>query len=181
MKKGTKTMQIAFCGMMAAFSVTLMFLSGIVSIASFAFPALAGCVLVPVVVEAGLKWAYAVYCITAVLSFFLTADKEAMLIYVLFFGYYPALFATIGKISSALLRWTVKFLVINAAAVVDVLLTYFVFKLPMEEIISQNAVFIVLIWIALNLAFLLYDKALDGIVLMYYSRFHKTVQKIFRF
>ena len=82
-------MKVAFCGIVAALSAVLMFLTGLVPVATLAIPAIAGCLLIPVVVESGLSWGFGVYAVCSVLSFLLAADREAALFYVLFFGYYP--------------------------------------------------------------------------------------------
>ena len=79
-------MKLAFCGVMAALSTVLLFLTGVAPVATLALPAIAGCLLIPVVVEAGLPWAFGVYGVCSVLSFLLAPDREAFLFYLLFFG-----------------------------------------------------------------------------------------------
>ena len=64
-------MKLAFCGVMAALSTVLLFLTGVAPVATLALPAIAGCLLIPVVVEAGLPWAFGVYGVCSVLSFLL--------------------------------------------------------------------------------------------------------------
>ena len=70
-------MKLAFCGVMAALSTVLLFLTGVAPVATLALPAIAGCLLIPVVVEAGLPWAFGVYGVCSVLSFLLAPDREA--------------------------------------------------------------------------------------------------------
>ena len=91
------TAKTALCGMVSALSLALMMFEGLVQVASIAMPALAGCLLIPIVAEAGLKWAFGSYGATAALCLLLTPDKEAALIYLLFFGDYPALCAVLGE------------------------------------------------------------------------------------
>ena len=57
MKLSTK---VAFSGVMAALSLVLLFLGGVVPVATIALPATAGCLLIPVVVEVGLSWSFGV-------------------------------------------------------------------------------------------------------------------------
>ena len=85
------SMKLALCGMMAALSTVLLFLTGAAPVATLALPAIAGCLLIPVVVEVGLPWAFGVYGVCSVLGVFLAPDRQALLFYVLFFGHYPAL------------------------------------------------------------------------------------------
>ena len=93
------SMKLALCGVMAALSTVLLFLTGAAPVATLALPAIAGCLLIPVVVEAGLPWAFGVYGVCSVLGVFLAPDRQALLFYVLFFGHYPALFAVLGRIA----------------------------------------------------------------------------------
>lgn len=90
-------MKVAFCGVMAALSLVVMLLAGVVPVATIALPAVAGCLLIPVVVEAGLAWGFGVYGVCSVLAFLLVPDREAFLFYALFFGYYPVLYAPLGQ------------------------------------------------------------------------------------
>ena len=48
------SMRVAFCGVIAALSTVLFLLTGVVPVATIALPAIAGCLLIPVVVEVGL-------------------------------------------------------------------------------------------------------------------------------
>ena len=99
------SMKLALCGMMAALSTVLLFLTGAAPVATLALPAIAGCLLIPVVVEVGLPWAFGVYGVCSVLGVFLAPDRQALLFYVLFFGHYPALFAVLGRIRAKALRY----------------------------------------------------------------------------
>ena len=69
--------RMALCGMMAALAVTIMLLGGVIPLATFCCPALAGLALIPVLMEAGKKWTLMVYAAAAVLSLLLGPDKEA--------------------------------------------------------------------------------------------------------
>lgn len=97
--------------------------------ATVALPAIAGCLIIPIVAELGIKWGFAEYAVCAVLSFLLASDREAALIYTLFFGCYPVIFGVIGKIKSRAVQIAVKLVIFNAAAVADGLLTVYVLSL----------------------------------------------------
>ena len=64
-------------------------------------------------------------------GFLLVPDREAFLFYALFFGYYPVLYAPLGRIQSRVLRYGAKLLVFNAAAVLEVLLSVYVLGIPL--------------------------------------------------
>ena len=126
-------MKLAFSGVMAALATVLLFLTGVAPMATLALPAIAGCLVIPVVVEAGLAWGFGMYGVCSVLSFLLASDREAFLFYLLFFGHYPALFAVLGRIGNKVARYVAKFLVFNAAMALEVLLSVYVLGIPFES------------------------------------------------
>lgn len=175
------TAKIALCGMVSALSVVLMMFEGLIQIASVAVPAIAGCLLIPIVAEAGLGWAFGSYGATAVLCLLLAPDKEAALIYLLFFGYYPALFAVLGKIKSAVVCWAAKIIVFNSAAAGEALLAVYVMGIPWEDIpfLPMPWGLIALLVLA-NLVFVLYDFTLAGLIREYFRRLHSKLTKYFK-
>ncbi len=172
------SMKLAFSGVMAALSVVVLFLTGVAPMATVALPALAGCLLIPVVAEAGLSWGFGVYGATAVLGVFLVPDREAFLIYVLFFGYYPALFAMLGRIRNRVLRYAAKLGLFNAAAVGEVLLSVYVLGIPFESFGMLGPVGPVLLLLLANVVFVVYDFALDGLIAQYFRRLHPRLGKL---
>lgn len=177
MKNSTK---LAFAGVMAALSVVVLFLTGVAPMATIALPALAGCLLIPVVVEAGLSWGFGVYGVTAVLGVFLVPDREAFLIYALFFGYYPALFAVLGRIRNRVLRYVAKLGLFNVAAVGEALLSVYVLGIPFESFGILGPIGPVLLLVLANVVFVVYDLALEGLIVQYLHRLHPRLGKLLR-
>ncbi len=174
------TLRVAFCGMAAALSVVLLFLTNVFPTATIALPALAGVLLMPVVVEIGIRWGWMVFAVCAVLSFFLMADKEAFFMYILFFGYYPVLKALIEKhLHTGVLSWVLKLLVFNAAMAADVLLVVLVLQIPSETFFEFGLYTPVILAVAANIVFVVYDFALSGLVAVYWQRLHPMIAKTF--
>lgn len=173
--------KIAFSGVMAALSTVILVAAGLIPIAAAALPALAGCLAIPVVVEAGKKWAVSVYSVSGFFALFLTADKEAALLYLLFFGYYPILYAVLGRIRKRIPRMIVKLLVFNAAVILESLISVYILGIPFESIEMLGAFFIPILLIAANGVFIIYDYALDGLIAMYIQRFHAKFRNMFKF
>jgi MFS family permease len=174
------TTKIAFCGVLAALGVVLMFLTGVVPVATIAIPAIAGCFLIPIVAECGTKWGFGVFVITALLSFLLATDREAFLVYLLFFGYYPVLYAVLDRMKNRKLMYAVKLLIFNVACVIETWLTIYVLGIPFENIgLLGNFTAVVLLILA-NFVFIIYDYALRGLIAMYFAKFHRMIQKTFR-
>lgn len=174
------TPKVALCGAVAALSVVLMMFEGLVQVASIAIPALCGCLLIPIVAEAGLGYAFGCYGATALLCLFLTPDREAALIYLLFFGYYPALYAVLSKIKSRVLGWAAKLAIFNAAAICEGLLTVYVLGIPWEELPLLGSWGPVVLLMLANVVFVVYDFALAGVITQYYRRLHGSLSRYFK-
>ena len=175
-----QSMKLAFCGVMAALSTVLMFLTGVAPTATLALPAIAGCLLIPVVVEVGLAWGAGVYGVCCVLSFLLAPDREAFLFYLLFFGYYPVLFAVLGRIRGRVLRYAAKLLVFNAAMALEVLLSVYLLGIPFESFAILGPLGPVLLAVLANVVFIVFDRALEGLIVQYLHRLHPRMAKILR-
>ncbi len=175
-----QTSRIALCGVVAALSVVILFMTGIVPVATVALPAVAGCFLIAVVAETSVRWGVMVYAVVSILSLFLVPDREAALLYVVFFGYYPALYGALGRVQNRVLRWVLKFLVFNVAIVLESLLAIFLLNIPMEEMLPFGWISIPILWILFNAVFVLYDLSMNGLIVMYIRRLHPAISKYLR-
>ena len=129
----SKSGKIALGGLLTALGVVLMFLTGLIPIGTYALPAIAGVLLIVAVIEIGAKWAWMIYAAVAVLSLLFAADKEAALLFVLFFGYYPVLKSFLERISNKVLSWISKFAVFNVAVVACFFLAVNFLQLPEDS------------------------------------------------
>ena len=173
----SKSGKIALGGLLTALGVVLMFLTGLIPIGTYALPAIAGVLLIVAVIEIGAKWAWMIYAAVAVLSLLFAADKEAALLFVLFFGYYPVLKSFLERISNKVLSWISKFAVFNVAVVACFFLAVNFLQLPED---SFTVFGIYLPWVFLivgNAVFLIYDIALSGLVATYVEKLHHRVTK----
>lgn len=173
----SKTSKVALCGVIAALSVVVLFLTGVVPVATIALPAVAGCFLIAVVAETDVRSGVAVYAIVSVLTALLVPDREATLFYIVFFGYYPALYGTLSRIRNSVARWAAKLLVFNAAAVLEALLAVWLLGIPLAEMLSFGWPFIPVLLLLMNAVFILYDLALNGLIVFYIRRLHPFVRK----
>ncbi len=175
-----QTSRIALCGVIAALSVVVLFLTGIVPAATVAFPAIAGCLLIAVVAEINVRWGLGVYAVVAILSLLLVPDREAALLYIVFFGYYPSLYGALSRVRNRVLRWLLKFLVFNAAIIAESFLAIFLLHIPMEEMLPFGWISIPVLWVLFNLVFVFYDLSMNGLIVLYIRRFHAAVHKYWK-
>lgn len=175
------TQRVAMCGVISALSLVLMLLTSIVPIGTYAFPCFAGILLVAIVVEYKWKWAMLVYAVVSILSLFLASDKEAVVYFIMLFGYYPSLKNIIeckfqrkfGKVAG----YIFKLLIFNAAAVAAFLITTFLLAIPAEEY-TIFGVYVPWVFLIIgNIFFVIYDYAVSVFVVQYVCRLR---DKIFR-
>ena len=78
--------KVALGAVFMALSTIFMMATSVIPIASFAFPALAGALLIVINLEVGRKWALLVYAGVSLLSLFLSSDHTAVISFIVFFG-----------------------------------------------------------------------------------------------
>lgn len=82
--------RIAVSGMMVALGAAVMLLGGVIPVATFCCPAIAGLALIPVALDCGRTYALSAWGAMSLISLMLCPDKEAALL-MLFLGWYPVM------------------------------------------------------------------------------------------
>ena len=173
----TKTRVLALGAILSALAVVVMMLGGLIPVATFCCPILAGFVLVPVLFEGGAAMALCAYGAVAVLSLLLGPDKEAAMLYALL-GWYPALRPRLQRLPR-LLRRAVKLLLFNCAVAAAYALL--IFLLGFDALRSE--LFGMGLWVFLgtlllgNAVFVLFDFTLPRVTLIYQYRFRPRFWK----
>ena len=156
-----------------------MMLTGIFTFSTYALPAIAGILTALAVIEISNKWGWLVYAATSLLSVILPNDKEAVLLYIFFFGFYPILKSHLEKLKSRPLEYTLKLILFNVCVVVAVWLATVVLGIPFEMIEGIGKWTIPLLLVMGNIVFILYDFALTGVISQYLHRLHPRIRKFF--
>lgn len=165
--------RVALGGIVAALCIVIMFLTGVLPALYIAAPMAAGLLMIILVEEVSIGWAWLTYLAVSLLSLIVTFDKEAALMFILFFGYYPMLRLYFERIRAKALKMICKYAVFNLFLVLDYLATVYVFGLPTFE--DTGAVMMVLLVIAFNLVFYFYDRVLSRMDWFYHQVFVKKV------
>ena len=152
-------------------------MTGIIPVATIALPAVAGCFLIAVVAEIGVRHGFAVYAAVSLLSALIVPDREAALFYIVFFGYYPVLYGLLSRVRGRVLRWVVKLLVFNAAALAETGLAVWLLGIPMEEMLPFGWAFVPVLLLLVNAVFILYDLSMNGLIVFYIRRLHPVIGK----
>lgn len=167
--------RLAFCAAVAGLEVVMMLAAGLIRVGTYAAPCFAGMLTTAVVIEYRCKWALGVYVTASVLSFFLTADKEAALLFVLLFGYYPIFKNVIERrIAAPFPRWFLKFAVFNAAAVASFYIAALLLGVPASEYTLFGVYLPHVFLLAGNAFFVLYDLSVNAFVRLYVQRLRRV-------
>ena len=173
-----KSRKMALTGMLCALAVVIMMLGGVIPLATFCCPALAGLMLVPVFVECGEKLSWCAYAAIAVLSLILCPDKEAALL-LAFIGYYPILRWRLDQLRSRLLRVVAKLGVFNLAVLAMYALSILV--LQMDQILREYQEMGLALTVACllvgNVTLLLYDRLIAIMTALYVNRLRGRLMK----
>lgn len=172
-KKAKKSTQVAIGGLAAALCLVLMFLTGMIPFGNYALPAFAGFVLIAVDVENGGKTAVLVYLAVSILSIFMVPVKEAALLFIFFFGYYPVLQTRLCAIKPKPVRYAVKLIIFNVAVIAAYLVVIYVLGITeiLEEFGSFGAYSALVLLILGNVFFVVYDIAVSNLTDVYISWF----------
>lgn len=151
--------KIAVSGMLAALSMVIMCMGGLIPVATYVCPMLCmvlGCFVLRI---CGKRFAWTWYAAVSILSLLLAPDKEAAAVYV-FLGYYPLIKAFLEKLRFS---FVLKLLYFNAAVFVMYALLIFVMGLGelYAEFTSAGLWGLILLLVLGNLTFFLLDKVLS--------------------
>lgn len=172
-----RSLRLAYCSMLTAFGTALMFLTGLIPLGSYALPALAGIPLISVVIELGCGWAWSVYAAVSLLAFLTAANKEAVLLFILFFGCYPILKSLLERGKRKSLVVLAKLALTNAAFLLDFWAGIAFFGAQYSDFGPWGAAAPWIFLLAVNIFFWVFDYALSLLIISYWRKFHPAVSR----
>ena len=162
-----KSFRIAFGGILSAFSVILILL-GNIPMAEYVGPTFAGILLAWAVIEMGAVQSLWVFAASGLLSFLLSGNKEPVMLYVLFFGYFPILKDVLRMI---------KFIVFNVSMVIAYLLLIYVFGMPLEEMQDFGKFTVLILLAGGNILMVVVDFCIEKLSVLYRLKWQKRIHK----
>lgn len=172
--------KVALGGIIAALMAVAM-LASYFPYLTYAVPAVAGLFVIVPMVELSAAYAFLSY-ISASAVILITAESEAKLLFVLFFGYYPIIKALLERLNKRWLEYLLKFLVFNIAVVADVAASIFILGIPVSEFVSSPlgvATAPVLLLMG-NIVFAIYDMGATRIISSYVMMLHPKIKKMLK-
>lgn len=165
------TRRVAVSGMMTALATAILLMGGIIPAATFAGPALAGLLLIPVFVEGGQRLALGAWIAVSALALMLCADKEAALLFA-FLGWYPAVKWRLDARRPGWRGVPIKLLLWNLCAGAMAAMIFFVFR--MDQIIAEyremSRAMLIAFALLANVTLLIYDRLLAVMAVLYLKK-----------
>ena len=157
-KRKSSASVVALGGVLAALAVVIMSLGGLIPVATYISPMLCAIVLQVVLLQCGVRIAWAWYGAVAILAVLLSADKEAAAVFV-FLGYYPIVKPRLDETRPA---WLWKGLLFNGSIGVmyGLLLRLFGMGELGKEFEEFGLVMLLVLLMMGNVTFFLLDKLL---------------------
>lgn len=171
--------RVALGGIVSSLCLLCMFLAGIMPMFYLILPMIAGILLMIIAEEVNLSWAWLTYIAVGILSLFITADKEASLVFIMIFGHFPIIRLHLEKIKLKLLRWLIKLAIFNACAVSFFYVTVYIFGIRemLEEMNEYGNYGAVILLVLCNIIFVLYDLNLYLMYSIYKIKFMPLLRK----
>ena len=172
----------AIGGMVAALSVVILIPTAL-EVFVYALPAFAGMLTLFSVIELNKKWAAGVYLSVSLLSLIIVPNKEAAVLYVAFFGYYPILKSFFECCKIRIIEYVMKFLCFNVSVVLSYLLLVFAFGISVERLFGEELtkVMFIVLPLLMNVMFIVYDLCLTRMYTVYVAVWQRKFHKMFRF
>ena len=173
--------------MITALSVVILIPSA-VQVFVYTLPAMSGMLTMLAVVEIDKKWAIGSYVAASLIGLLFVANKEAVVYYVAFFGYYPVVKALLESKMPRVAEYILKFLVFNVSIILSGVVLVKVFGMPYNDLLGIDGESAFFTKYALpimlgmgNVVFILYDVALTRLLTAYVLVWQKRFRKLFKF
>ena len=170
-KRRQRTKRMAVCAMLSSLSVVILYCGALLEVFELCTVALASFLIVPVVIEYGRAYPWAVYLTAALLSLLLLPQKAPGIVYLLF-GFYPIAksgFERLPRLTCPICKQAL-FIVTEAAIIIASN-----FLIGAEDMpLWYNALLAVLGFITLNL----FDVALSKLIVLYLKRYRVRIGRL---
>lgn len=178
MRESYKT---TICGVTASLALVLMLLTYIAPVLTYTSPPFAGVLLILIMIEVGYGWAVGTYAAISLLAIFLLSDKEAAVMFITFFGYYPMLRSLFEqKIKLKAVRYILSLIIYNIAIALAVVVSMYVFGVDYDDFGDFGKYSVVITVVLMNVIFVLYDYLVEKLIFAYHIRWQKNLHKIFQ-
>ena len=172
-----KTYRTALGGILTALAVTMLFLGSVFPFAEISGPALASVCILLIREEMTAGAALSVYAAVSALSLILVPDKESVLLFVCFFGWFPVLKYALDRRMGYVPALILKLIAFNASIVLMyyIILKVVVMQTVAEEFAEYTTAMYVAVMLLANFTVIILDFAFSKIVFLYRNVWRKKL------
>lgn len=172
--------KVAVGGIIAALSLLLMMVAGVTTSLVYAIPMITGALLMVLVIEFGAGFAGLEYLAISIISMLLLGNKEAAVMYVAFFGYYPIIKSFIEKYCNKIISWIIKYVIFNVSMIVAYFVVSKIFMISFDDLEIFGKFALPILLFMGNILFAMYDIMLTRLVTIYLYRWQKYLKRMFK-
>lgn len=161
--------RLTITAMLTALALVFLVLSAILPTMRLALVAIAGLATAAAIIECGVAAGIMVFIATSVLGLIISPLRGNVLVYCLFFGYYPILKGFIERLRPTFIEWMLKLILFNISLTAALML----YRAGFLSAVTIPDIAVLLVYAAANLAFVIYDIGFSKLTAFYINRFSR--------
>ena len=183
------TRRVATCGVFCALAVVMLGLGAVIEVLDVTASAAAALILLPILLCYGKKYAWLSYAVTATLGILLMPQSLAAWMYGGLTGFYPMVKMKLDRLPR-ILGWPIKLALLTAVLMLYLAVFYFIilggegsFADAFLHGFGEENEPPILAYAVVGLSvftFILYDLLIDRLLVLYYIKWKKRVEKWLR-
>lgn len=185
-RRSGSTRRIAMCAVLCALAVVMLGLGAIIEVIDITAAAVASLVLLPILLCYGTKYAWLSYAVTGVLGVLLMPQSLGAWMFAGLTGFYPIVKQRLDRLPRVL-SWAVKLLLLAAVLLLYLGIFYFImlggegslFDAFLKGFSEEEGTPLVA-WAVIILSlftYILFDLLIDRLLVLYYLRWQKRVER----
>lgn len=177
------TKKIATASIFTALCVLFLFIGSIFQTLDLSAAALGSLIILFCMIELDNKMAIGVYLSSSVISLLIVPYKNAVVYFILFFGFYPILKSKLNQIRPFWLSYLARFLCLNTFLGIIFCLFMLLLKqfINVSEFLNSdgtiNSISALIIFVLANITFFVYDIALERVANTYIVKIRPLIFK----
>ena len=185
-RRSHTTRRIAMCAVLCALAVVMLGLGAVIEVIDITAAAVASLVLLPILLCYGARYAWLSYAVTGVLGVLLMPQSLGAWMFAGLTGFYPIIKQKLDRLPR-LLGWAVKLLLLTAVLLLYLAIFYFILLggegclfdaflkgFGEEEGTPLRAWAVVILSL---FTYILFDLLIDRLLILYYLRWQKRVER----
>ena len=185
-RRSHTTRRIAMCAVLCALAVVMLGLGAVIEVIDITAAAVASLVLLPILLCYGARYAWLSYAVTGVLGVLLMPQSLGAWMFAGLTGFYPIIKQKLDRLPR-LLGWAVKLMLLTAVLLLYLAIFYFIMLGGEGSILDaflkgfgEEEGTPLMAWAVVVLSlftYILFDLLIDRLLILYYLRWQKRVER----